>query len=99
VERTRVLVHLVECAPPEGAPDPVEAYRIVRRELEAFSPKLAEKPEIVALTKIELGPHDSLLKNLRAESEREVCPISAVTGQGLRELLAAAARLVFAGEQ
>ena len=48
VERTRVLVHLVEPFPPDGA-DPLENYRTIRRELELHSPALAMKAELVAV--------------------------------------------------
>jgi GTP-binding protein len=87
VERTRILIHLVEACPTEGAPSPARAYRIIREELRSFSPKLAEKTEIVALTKMDSEPDESVLKSLRVESEKEVYPISAVTGRGLVELL------------
>ena len=70
-----------------------------RGELDAFSPKLAEKRELIALTKIELAGDDSVLKKLRSDFDREVCPISAVTGRGLKELLVAVARLIFAEEE
>ncbi len=92
VERTRVLVHLVEACPPDGSPEPDQAYRIIREELRAFSTKLAEKLEVVALTKIDAGPVDSVLKSLRDESEKDVYPISSVTGRGLKELLERVAR-------
>jgi GTP-binding protein len=98
VERTRILVHLVEAFPPEGAPDPAEAYRIVRGELSAFSEKLAAKPEIVVLTKTDLGGTGSVLKSLSEESESEVCPVSAVSGAGVGDLLRAIALEVFSAE-
>src|SRR5205807_4394978 len=53
VERTRVLVHLVEPFPADGS-DPVANYRTIRKELELYSPVLAQKPEVVALSKAEL---------------------------------------------
>src|SRR5881227_386564 len=53
VERTRVLVHLVEPLPAGGG-DPPENYRAIRRELELYSPDLAAKPEVVAVSKAEL---------------------------------------------
>src|SRR6516164_8097546 len=53
VERTRVLVHLVEPLPPDGS-DPLENYRTIRRELEMYRSDLAAKPEIVAVSKAEL---------------------------------------------
>ncbi len=95
VERTRVLLHLVEACPPEGAPEPAEAYRIIREELRAFSPLLAGKREIVALTKIDAGPEESVLKSVREESEKDVYPISAVTGRGLKELLGRVSRELY----
>src|SRR5216683_1725241 len=52
VERTRVLVHLVEPSPPDGA-DPVHNYQVIRRELELYSRVLAAKPEVVVLSKSE----------------------------------------------
>ena len=53
VERTRVLVHLVEPMPADGS-DPVENYRTIRRELEEYGRGLAERPEVVAVSKAEL---------------------------------------------
>lgn len=91
VERTRVLVHLVECLPPDGRP-PIDNYRTVRRELELYSPKLAEKPELVVLSKRELTDVVPIAKELESELGRPVLAISAVTGQGLRELLIEIAR-------
>lgn len=98
VGRTRLLVHLVEAFPPEGAPDPVSAYRIVRRELEAHGEGLADKDEIVVLTKIDLGDAAAVLKSLAAESERDVYAVSAVSGRGVRELLTEIARKLAAEE-
>jgi len=95
IQRTRLLVHLVEGMPGEGSPDPTEAYRVIRGELKAFSEDLAEKPEIVVLSKTDLQPDESVLKSLADESEKEVCPISAVTGSGVKDLLREVARRLF----
>ena len=54
IERTRVIVHLVDLCPPEGSPTPLEAYRILRRELEKYSPVLAEREEILVGNKLDL---------------------------------------------
>jgi len=86
VERTRVLVHLVECAPLDGS-DPVENYRAIRRELKLFNPALAAKPELVVLTKMDLTNADAIRASLGAEIVRPVIGISAVTGRGLAELV------------
>ncbi len=96
LERTRLLVHLVELAPPDGS-DPAENYRKIRRELEQYSTELARRPEIIAATKIDLPDSRAALTGFReALAPAEVHPVSAVTGEGVRELVGAAFRL--AGE-
>ena len=52
VERTRALIHLISLSP--DAPDPLEAYEIIEKELAAHSPELAERPRVVVLNKIDL---------------------------------------------
>ncbi len=87
VDRTRVLVHLVEPFPPDGV-DPLHNYQVIRRELELHSNSLADKPEIVAVSKGELTGSDEVRARLERELGREVLSISAVTGQGLSRLVA-----------
>jgi GTP-binding protein len=87
VERTRVLLHLVDAAPPAGQPRPAEAWRIVRAELERYSPVLAQKPEVVAATKADLPEHAAGVAELAAATGGRVFTISAVTGQGLETLV------------
>lgn len=85
VERTRVLLHLVDVSP--GAiPPPLEAYRVLRRELERYSPALAAKPRIVAATKVDLAGGCRDLRVLRREAG-PVFPISAATGEGVEALV------------
>jgi GTP-binding protein len=86
VERTRVLIHLVEPEPMDGT-DPIENYRAIRSELEQYGNGLAERPEIVAVSKAELPSAAEVQKKLAAESGREVLLFSSVTGQGLDKLL------------
>jgi GTPase len=86
VERTRVLVHLVEPFPADGT-DPVANYRTIRKELELYSRVLAAKPEVVALSKAELTGSGEVRERLVQELGREVIAISAVTGQGLSQLV------------
>jgi GTP-binding protein len=92
VERTSLLLHLVDAAPGEDR-DPVEDYRTIRRELEAFAPDLASKPEIVALNKIDLVPREDLETLRKAFSQRIGLPPSSVrlvsggTGVGCGELV------------
>ncbi len=93
IERTALLVHLV--APPEetgsdeaAAEAVAYAYRLVRHELEAYSQKMVEKPELVVLTKIDLLTPDLREKLLGALRDLGLNPlaISAQTGEGLGEL-------------
>jgi GTP-binding protein len=88
VERTRVLVHLVEPHPPDGS-DPIMDYRVVRQELELHGCDLASKPEIVAVSKAELTGSKEVRARLHKELGREVLAISAVTGEGLSDLVRA----------
>lgn len=94
VERTRLLLHLVD--PCDGV-DPLEKYQKLRRELERFDPALAERPERVVLTKMDVTEAREQEEELRerfAEAGVEVWTISAVAGQGLKELVNRTGRLV-----
>ena len=86
VERTRVLVHLVEPLPMDGS-DPVENYLSLRRELKLYDAELAERPEIVAISKAELPNAEEIRERLVEASGREVLLFSSVTGQGLKVLM------------
>jgi GTPase len=86
VERTRVLVHLVEPFPPDGS-DPLHNYRTIRRELEMHGRGLAEKPEVVAVSKAELPDSEAARRRLADELGRDVLALSSVTGQGLSQLV------------
>jgi GTP-binding protein len=84
IERTRVLVHLIDVHPMPGSPSPVEAYRMIRNELQAYSPLLAAKPELIVANKIDLAPDLSAVEELRAELPgHAIWAISGVTGAGL----------------
>ena len=85
IERTRVIVHLVDVGG-FGEQSPAEAYRSIRRELELYSETLAKKPEIVVGSKMDLPDADAGLAELR-EEVGEALGISGVSGRGLRELL------------
>jgi GTP-binding protein len=86
VERTRILVHLVEPLPADGS-DPLQNYRVIRSELELHNELLAKKPEIIALSKSELTGSAEIRRRLECATGREVLTISAVTGQGLSRLV------------
>ena len=94
LERTRVLVHLVDVSGATGR-DPVEDLDTVRRELELFQPTLAAKPQIVAANKIDAVDDEERVKQLQRRASKLRLPffrISGVTGAGVSELLEAAWR-------
>jgi len=88
IERTKVIVHMLDMYPMDGS-DPAENYRKIRRELEAFSPTLAEKREIIAANKMDLAIDNNAIDHLRSElSPKTVYAISGASRQGVEELLA-----------
>jgi len=93
VERTRVIVHLVEPLPADGS-DPVQNYHTIRRELELHGQALAGKPEVVAVSKSELTGSAEVRERLERELGRPVLALSAVTGQGLADLVRAVMALL-----
>jgi GTPase len=93
VERTRLLVHLVDAMPTDGS-DPVANYRTIRSELEKYSPALAARPEVLVITKLDLTGADEARERIAAELCRDVLPISAVTGKGLPILIGRIADLL-----
>jgi GTP-binding protein len=89
VERTRLLVHLIDTSDASDA-DPVHSFEIISRELRAFSESLAEKQMIVVATKLDATTDHSRLEALRdfcKEHTLEFHAISAVAGEGVRELV------------
>ena len=94
IERTKVLIHVVDVSGSEGR-DPKEDFDKINKELEQYSEKLLKKPQIVAANKIDLIGEDSEeYKDFKAYVEEqgyEVFPMSAPINQGVQEVLAAAA--------
>jgi len=91
IERTRMLVHVLDISGCEGR-DPIADYRQIRQELTAYSEKLAELPELIAANKMDItGAEDwlELLKQELAETnpDAEIFPVSAATVQGFEPLL------------
>ncbi|MDA7979927.1 MAG: GTPase ObgE [Pirellulales bacterium] len=86
VERTRVLVHLVEPMPTDGG-DPLDNYTAIREEVRLHDPALSQRPEIIAVSKGELPDAKAVQSLLAEETGREVLVISAVTGEGLQRLI------------
>ena len=87
IERTRVILHLVDIQPADGAPSPEEAYKSIRQELQAYSTTLAGKPEVVAANKMDLMADDDAVRELSEAVGCKVSSVSAVTGRGLTELI------------
>jgi len=85
IERTTIIVHIIDIMPTDGS-DPVENYKAIRKELEKHSKELAKKQEIIVANKIDLDPEFKALKDLANKLENEVYPISAVTGDGIKQL-------------
>jgi GTP-binding protein len=94
IERTKLLVHLVDVSPYTQR-DPVRDYRTVVKELESFDPCLKERPQIVVANKIDLlHEDDRRLLKLKALAQREKLPffaVSALMGEGIKKLAAAMA--------
>lgn len=86
VERTRVLVHLVEPFPSDES-DPVKNYHLIRKELMDYAIPLVAKPEVVCVSKAELTGAEDVQKRLATDLGQDVLLISAVTGQGLAKLV------------
>ena len=84
IERTKLLVHMVDICPPDG--EAAESYRAVRAELEQYSAALGAKREIVVANKMDLTGSLAHLHRLRDEIGCEIVAISAVTGEGLEVL-------------
>ncbi|MFM8270812.1 MAG: GTPase, partial [Gemmata sp.] len=93
VERTRVLIHLVEPFPADGS-DPVHNYHAIRKELRDYKVPLDARPEVVCVSKAELTGAEGVRDALAADLGREVLLISAVTGQGLHTVVGRVAALI-----
>jgi GTP-binding protein len=85
IERTKILAHILDIMPADGS-DPVENYSTLRRELERYSKALTQKQEIIIANKTDLDPDGKIIENLRKKLNKEIHPISAVTGSGIKEL-------------
>jgi len=88
IERTRLLVHLVDISDASGRPNPVQDVKVIMNELESFGAGLEMKPMIMVATKIDVANKDKLakLKRYCKKEGLDLFPISAVTGKGIDEL-------------
>ncbi len=87
IERTRILVHLID-APEIDPDDPLSVHRIINQELALYKESLARKPQLVVLNKLDVSGADVAAELFReAAGDMEVLEISAATGQGLDDLI------------
>ena len=89
IERTRVLIHLIDGsnAPPLN---PAKAFKIINNELKLHNPSLADKPQVIAINKMDLPESQNTyqkLKEFLKDLHLEIFPISAVTGRGIKSLI------------
>ncbi len=91
IERTKVIIHVVDAAGTEGR-DPIADIKAIHKELAAYDEGILKKPQVIAANKMDAvyGDENEIIQALRAEFEKDgiqIFPISAVSGKGLRELL------------
>ena len=92
IERTKVIIHLVDAASTEGR-DPIEDVRLINDELKSYNTELAKLPQVIAANKLDVlygDEREEVIKKLKDTFEPEglkVFPISAVSGMGIKELL------------
>lgn len=98
IERTKVLIHIIDGAGVEGR-DPVEDIKAINAELEAYNPDLLKRPQVIAANKMDTLPEEDraeMIALIREEYGEDVpiYPISAATGDGVKELLYAVRELL-----
>ena len=88
IERTRLLVHLVDVSDSSGRPDPQKDVQVIMGELKSFGAHLEDKPEVLVASKIDVANKDKLAKLRRYAKKKglKLLEISAVTGKGVEEL-------------
>ncbi|MGG0656771.1 GTPase ObgE [Rummeliibacillus pycnus] len=95
IERTRVIVHVIDMSGMEGR-DPYEDYLTINKELEQYNMRLTERPQIIVANKMDMPEAEDNLKVFKDQvgEEAQIFPISAVSRQGLKEMLFAVADLL-----
>jgi len=91
IERTRLLIHIVDISGMEGR-DPVSDYAKVKKELILYSRELGRRPYLIALNKIDIPGAEDRVRDFRARVRRRAYPVSALTGDGVRDLMGAVGR-------
>ena len=85
IERTRIIVHILDIMPPDGS-DPVKNYKTINNELAQYSDELTKKTEFIVVNKIDLDHNGQELEELQKKLKKTIYPISAVTGEGIKDL-------------
>ena len=88
IERTRLLLHIIDCSGSEGR-DPVKDYEVINNELKKYSEKLSKRKQIIVASKADVMQDDfnyKKLEKMAKEKGLEIFKISAVTGEGIKEL-------------
>lgn len=88
IERTKVLIHLIDMAGCEGR-NPIEDYRTLNQELENYSKAVFHKPQLIVANKMDLEDAGRNLKRFKSVIKKKIYPISALKKQGLEELIEA----------
>ena len=96
IERTRLLLHVIDASGSEGR-DPVEDFKIINKELKKYSEKLSQRKQIIVANKIDVMQDDTLyqeVEKMAKEKGIEIFKISAATGEGIKELMQAISKLL-----
>ncbi|MCM8780911.1 MAG: GTPase ObgE [Candidatus Omnitrophica bacterium] len=88
IERTKIILHLVDMSGSEGR-DPIQDYKVINKELKEYSPHLYKKPQIIVANKMDLEPSAMNLERFREVIKKKVYPISALKKEGLEEVIEA----------
>jgi GTP-binding protein len=93
IERTKIIAHVIDMSASEGR-DPYEDYQIIRKELETFSPKLLNKPEIIIANKMDIDTSKDNLNEFKKKIDKDIYEISAINNQNLDTLISSLSELV-----
>jgi len=86
VERTRVLVHMIDMAGVDCR-NPADDFKSINNELKLYNPELGKRPQIIAANKMDMPEAKENLKSFKKKVKKKIYPISCVTGEGIKELL------------
>ncbi|MCX5692757.1 MAG: GTPase ObgE [Candidatus Omnitrophica bacterium] len=88
VERTRVLIHMIDMAGVDCR-DPADDFKSINNELKLYNPELVKRPQVIAVNKMDMPEAKENLKAFKKKVKKTVYPISCVTGEGVKKLLEA----------